>query len=157
MPLEQLKPGYEYVHTVTEYYDGPRAGIANYHGQPHIYECVFDENAGRYSELFLLAPVDSETFKLAMESWSIWRRWEQAYHSGKAELNTHPALPEDSVRHKQLKEILDRILVIDTEKSVTRIGRFEALGNALQPKGVLRNLQVEWNEPSGSNNFGESP
>jgi hypothetical protein len=136
-----LKLGYEYVHTVTDYYDGPRKGIANYQGRPHLYECV------NYSELFWLAPVESETFQLAMEDWTIWQRWELAYHTGKTELDTHPALPHESARHVELQGILDKVLVIDPQRAVARIGRFEALGNASLPKGVLRPLQVEWTDP----------
>ena len=39
----QLKLGFEEVFTVTEYYDGPRQGIANFTGKPHFYDCIFDE------------------------------------------------------------------------------------------------------------------
>jgi len=147
MTPEGLKPGYEYVHTVTDYYDGPRKGIANYQGRPHLYECVFDEIKGNYSELFSLAPVDSETFQLAMEDWTIWQRWEPAYHSGKTELDTHPALPHESARHAELQGILEKVLVIDPLTAIAKIGRFEALGNARLPKGVLSLLQVEWTDP----------
>jgi hypothetical protein len=75
MNSEELKPGYEYVFTVTEYFDGPRKGIANYQGNPHFYECIFDEVKDDYSGVFQLTPLDSETLKLAMEDWEIWRRW----------------------------------------------------------------------------------
>src|SRR5258708_10860363 len=112
MKPEGLKPGHECVYTVTDYYDGPRKGIANYQGSPHIYECVFDEITGNYSDLFWLAPVDPETFQLAMEDWAIWQRWELAYHSGKTELDTHPALPHESARHVELQGILDKVFVI---------------------------------------------
>ena len=147
MTSGELKPGYEYVHTVTDFYDGPRKGIANYQGRPHLYECAFDENKGNYSELFWLTPVDAENFQLAMEDWAIWQRWELAYHSGKAELDTHPALPNESGRHKELASILDNSLVTDPQSAITRVGKFEALGTAPLPKGVLRPLQVEWTDP----------
>ena len=147
MTPDGLKPGYECVYTVSDYYDGPRKGIANYQGRPHLYECVFDEIKGNYSELFWLAPVDFETFQLAMEDWAIWQRWELAYHSGKTEVDAHPALPHESARHAELQGILDKVLIIDQQNAITRIGRFEALGNASLPKGVLRPLQVEWTDP----------
>ena len=77
------------VFTVTDYYDGPRKGIANYQGKPHLYECIFDETADVYSESFLLTPLDLETFQLAMEGWEIWLHWEDAYYSGRADISTH--------------------------------------------------------------------
>jgi hypothetical protein len=84
MNPEQLKPEYERVFTVTEYYDGPRKGIASFLGVPHLYECLFDEEKDGFSDQFLLTPIDTETFQLAMEDWSIWQRWEVAFKTGKS-------------------------------------------------------------------------
>jgi hypothetical protein len=139
-----LKPDFEIVHTVNNYYDGPRSGIADYDGSPHFYDCIFDEQKDDYSDSFLLTPIDPETFKLAMEDWEIWRRWEVAFHSGKADLSTHPCLPQDCKRHHELKPILDRNLVTDPKIAITRVGKFEAIGTSQLPKGVLRRLQVKW-------------
>ena len=147
MTPEGLKPGYEYVDTVTRYYDGPARAFANYQGRPHLYECVFDEIKGSYSELFSLAPVDSETFRSAMEDWTIWQRWELAYHAGKTERDTHPALPHESARRAELQGILDKVLVIDPQGAIAKIGRFVALGNASLPEGAFRPIQVEWTDP----------
>ena len=151
----KLKPGYELVFTVTDYYDGPRKGIANYQGHPHLYECIFDETADNYSESFLLTPLDSNSFQSAMEDWEIWRRWEDAFHSGKADKRTHPALPHEATRHAELKQILDKYLVTDPQKAVTRIGRFDVLGESRLPRGVIRTLQVKWTEPSLRRDTGE--
>ena len=146
MSSSDLKPGYERVYTVVDYYDGPRKGIADYRGKPHLYECIFDEAKGNYSNSFLLAPLDSETFRLAMEDWAIWERWELAYHTAKTDLSTHPALPHESERHKELAGTLEKLLVVDAAKAVTRIGYFEATGGEALPKGVVRPLQVKWTE-----------
>src|SRR6267378_8317239 len=78
MNPEQLKPEYERVFTVTEYYDGPRKGIANFLGVPHLYECLFDEAKGNFSDQFLLTPIDTQTFQLAMEDWNICMRQRNA-------------------------------------------------------------------------------
>lgn len=148
MDALKLKPGYEIVFTVTEYYDGPRKGIADYQGKPHLYECLFDEAADNYSQSFLLTPLDQESFDLAMEDWEIWRRWEDAFHSGKADKSTHPALPHEARRHAELKQILEKSLVTDPKKALTRIGQFDVRGASSLPRGVLRPLQVKWTEPS---------
>jgi hypothetical protein len=37
--------GYERVHTMTDYYDGPRKGLANFEGMPHLYEAEWDDQA----------------------------------------------------------------------------------------------------------------
>jgi len=85
-----------------------------------------------------------------MEDWAIWQRWELADHTGKTDLSTHPALPDESERHMELENILEKLLVIDPAKAVTRIAHFEALGLETLPKGVLRPLQVKWTEGSGT-------
>ena len=74
-PSSQLRSGYEIVFTVSDYYDGPRSGIANYRGNPHYYECVFDDNNEEYSNIFQLMPVDEESFRLALEDWLA--RWSE--------------------------------------------------------------------------------
>lgn len=148
MALEQLKPGYEHVFTVYDCYDGPRKGIANFSGKPHLYECVFDEAKDDYSDLFRLTPIGEDTLRLALEDWEIWQRWEYAFHTGRTQFETHPALLEDASRHAELKRLLDNALITDPKTAVTRLGQFETLGDHRNlPKGVLRPLQVRWIQP----------
>jgi hypothetical protein len=147
MRCEELKPGYELVFTVTDYHDGPRKGIANYEGRPHFYECIFDTSTDEYSDVYRLTSLDAESFQLAMEDWEIWKRWEAAFHEGKTEIGTHPALTYDADRKAELKRILDKILLTDPTKAISRIGKFEVLGTSNLPKGVTRPLQVEWIQP----------
>lgn len=78
MTARDLEPGYERVYTVLDYYDGPRKGVADFRGQPHLYECIFDKLKGNYSESFLLMPLDVESSRFALEDWAIWQRWELA-------------------------------------------------------------------------------
>jgi hypothetical protein len=66
------------------------------------------------------------------------------YREGRPE--SHPALPQDASRHKELERILDKTLLTDPRKAFTRVGRFEPLGKQSLPEGVLRALQVQWTE-----------
>jgi hypothetical protein len=146
MAIAELKPGYELVHTVGDYHDGPRKGIADYKGKPHLYECIFDEGKDEYTESFRLAPVGAKAFQLAMEDWAIWKRWELAYHAGKVDILTHPALPHERERKMELKSVLQNLLVIDPAIAVTCTATFEVLGSPVLPQGVQRPLQVKWTE-----------
>ena len=132
--------------------DVVHVALTHYLGKPHLYECLFDEAKGNFSDQFLLTPIDIETFQLAMEDWSIWQRFEIAFHTGKADISTHPALPPEAERHGELKRILDRTLLTNPQKSVTKVGRFEPLGEQTLPIGVLRALQVQWTEPPANFN-----
>ena len=101
---------FERVYTMTDYYDGPRGGIADFEGHPHAYASLFNEDIGNFDETFLLMPIDEELFRLALEDWAIWLRWEDAYHAGKTPLDTHPALSEERARHEELKRLIgDRL------------------------------------------------
>src|SRR5262245_24497201 len=92
---------WERVHTVTAYYDGPTAGIADFDGCPHAFERAFDEIAQDWTH-YRLTPISAETLALALEDWAIWKRWEAAFYAGRATYETHPALPEDRTRHDAL-------------------------------------------------------
>lgn len=100
------EPEFERVYTMTDYYDGPRSGIANFRGMPHEYTCPFEHWKDEYEDLYELRLVDEETFQLALEEWARWIRWEDAYHAGTVSQDTHPALPIDRQRHDEIAPIL---------------------------------------------------
>src|SRR5215471_6082747 len=94
---------YEKVHTMTEYNDGPRRGIADFEGRPHLYVSEWDNDAQDFRELFVLSPVDDEAvFRMALEDFEILRRWEQAFEQDLTTIDTQPALPQDRARHDEL-------------------------------------------------------
>jgi hypothetical protein len=139
--------GYELVFTVADYYDGPRQGVANYRGEPHFYDCVFDQEEDEYSDLYRLTPIDQRTFELAVEAWAIWRKWELAYHSGKVKSDSHPALRADTTKYKRIWRKLDASLKTDSARCISRKGHFKAIEAPKLPKGVLRPFQVKWLQP----------
>jgi len=143
-----MHKGREIVHTVTDYYDGPRGGIADYQGKPHIYNSLWDETADDWSDIFLLQPVDDETFRLAMEDWAIWCRWERAFHSGQTTKATHPALPDEQSRHNELSAILTPRLQVNPRQAIRIKGKFEARTKAQRGITSSGELVVVWSSPS---------
>jgi|SRR5579863_2306415 len=141
---EKLKRGYELVFTVDEYYDGPRTGVANFHGEPHFYDCIFDEKRSDYSNLFQLTPIDQHTFELALAAWGLWRKWEIAYHQGKVKWESHPALRADKTKYRKMAKGLEGLLQTDPQRSVTRLGQFVPIANKKMLKGVMYPSQVRW-------------
>jgi hypothetical protein len=133
----------ERVHTVTDYYDGPRGGISDYLGRPHAYACIFDETAEEYSDQFLLMEIDQRTLALASEDWEIWLRWREAFDGKKATLETHPALPEDRARHEAIVAELGDRLKPTWGRSLIRVGEFVWQGGR-----VLDGFEVEWRVPA---------
>ena len=67
---------YEKVFTINDWYDGPRLGIANFNGIPHVYKSIWNENQEDWESYYYLKPIDQEHFKLALEDWEIWKEFE---------------------------------------------------------------------------------
>jgi hypothetical protein len=82
---------FERVYSVTNYYDGPKEGFADYGGHPHHYLYVWDEIKDDYAGTFTLARLDADTMELALEQWNIWRKWKVACDRGFVTRETHPA------------------------------------------------------------------
>jgi hypothetical protein len=136
--------GFERVHTMTDYYDGPRGGIADFEGRPHVYASVFDDLRDGYTDTFLLMPIQEELFRLALEDWKTWCRWEHAFHTGQTTHDTHPALPEDRALHEELvREIADR-LIAKPELSVRVHGEFRSRPPSQSRRAALHDIEVRW-------------
>jgi hypothetical protein len=137
-------PGYEVVFTVRHYHDGPRSGVANFHGLPHFYECVFDEQTDDYSNLYLLTKLSQEAFDAAIENWEIFLRWRAAFDLGKVSRETHPALPQDKNHYDENRRLLDQALASGRSLAKQVSGEFEVVGNPPPPRDVLTPWQVKW-------------
>lgn len=134
---------------MTDYYDGPRGGIALFHGKPHLYESKFldfERNAeGEYLEEdhYYLTLIDDTVLQLALEDWEIWLRWEAAFHAGLTDTSTHPALPPDRSRHEILKPLLSSALLTKKDDAIVAKAEFRAIPNS-RPEGCFLKLEVAW-------------
>jgi hypothetical protein len=103
---ESFNPmAFDTIYTMTDFYDGPRKGVAVYHGVPHLYESCWAD-IELESDVFLLSPISADVLALALEDWDIWLRWSAARHAGLTTTETHPALPKDRARHNELVMLL---------------------------------------------------
>lgn len=126
---------WETVHLVADWYDGERLGVANYKGQPHLFESRWDLAKGfwegeqgddRYLYYYWLSPMNAENLESALHERLIWEYWDQ--DGSNVKLETDPEL--DEVETRRL-ELITR--VVDDLKSgqlgaFKRIGRFSAHG-----------------------------
>ncbi len=140
------KLGYEAVFTVSDYHDCPRGGVANFHGLPYFYECIFDEKSDEYSDSYLLISISQEVFKAAVENWDIFLRWRKAFDSGDVSRETYPALPRDKRRYEETKRTLDQAVVSGRHKAIRVRGEFDAQAEPNVPRDVLTSWQVRWSE-----------
>ena len=134
---------FERVYTMTDFYDGPRRGVANYQGRPHFYDSEWQNDSSADDDAFLLTPISEALLELALEDWEIWRRWEVAFHEGRTDSASHPALPEDRARHTPLQPILAAQLVTAPEQAVRVRGVFRTVDVEPSYRG-WRPLEVQW-------------
>jgi hypothetical protein len=147
--LVSVEPQFERVYTVTDYYDGPRGGVANFRGEPHRYRSVYLDSATWEpdEDRFELQPISAEALQLALEDWAIWRRWEEAFHTGQTDLSTHPALPEDRARHEVIEAALAEASSSNVSSCLIARGEFRVVDRPSDsPKGVLSTMEVRWSE-----------
>ena len=138
---------YERVHTVSDYYDGPREGLADYGGVPHRYKSEWDEAADDWAETFELTPVDAETFQLEIERWQIWRAWERAFHSGQVAQESHPGHGGKNARYDELGKLIESRMASLTPLDIRPTADFRALPGQELPGHMWRELEVEWSLP----------
>ena len=115
---------FEVVHTMTDWYDGPVRGVADYRGRPHLYEAEWDDVRDEFGPRFRLSPIDDVTRDLALEDWAIWLRWDVAFKAGATDQSTHPALPSERARHEELQAELATRLVLDPARAFIVCGEF---------------------------------
>jgi hypothetical protein len=132
---------FDTMYTMTDYYDGPRKGVANYHGVPHLYESCWADIKSE-SDVFMLTPISADVLALAQEDWDIWLRWSAAYHAGLTTLDTHPALPKDRARHDELVMLLAPSLTTNLETALAAKANFDF---TQVDESRNRLMKVEWN------------
>jgi len=136
---------FDRVHTVWDYNEGPRSGVADYMGKPHFYRNEFDKEKDVYTETFLLKPIDHETFQLVVEQWDIRRKWELALHRGEVADSSHTAMLSQNARYAELNtKIESRIDAISSEPIAVRADFRVRVVQPELPNLVFRELEVLW-------------
>lgn len=128
---------FETVYTVRDYYDG----------QPHHYHCEWNESKQDYADTFVLTPIDQDTLAVAMEQWSIWREWQDAFKRGDVPQSTHPGLPGSHGRYAELETTLQARIPAQSANQRRARGVFRSVSvpeNA--PPGIIHELEVEWTD-----------
>lgn len=140
---------YERVYTVSDYWEGPRAGIADVQGVPHAYQCIWDDAAQAWTEQYSLKPVDDLTLAYALEHWTIWRRWEDGFFRGTEDMDTHPQGHHE--RYDYLEAELARLTKLSADAPLRATADFQPHeGQEKLPEGMMRQLRVEWRITAGT-------
>jgi len=132
----------EIVYSVFDYWDGPRSGIAEYHGKPHFYWCIFDEAADEWSDVFRLSPIDEGGIPLTGEEWQDWHWWKHSYGQGKAKIE---AQPERYASYAPVIETLFQAFASNPAAAgLKAVGGFEVFTDLTALSGTARLWRVRW-------------
>jgi hypothetical protein len=136
----------EHVHVENEWYDGPRAGIADVNGLPHRFVSQFDEEGDEYLGTFLIWPIQAEELSLEQEQWKIFVGWNALYEAGAANTDSHPGHAGVNKRWDELASLLEsrRKTVPQNARRarahmvpLEREGRYESTGPAYRLSWAL--------------------
>ena len=126
------------VHTVHDWYDGPRSGAAEFQGAVYWYRSVYlDTEAWDPDEdRFELAPMTAEALTWDLERTMLFERWDSARRSGTVvwkdgDDDSFGALPEDMTRYRELADRMDKYLDATPPRHLAR-GTFELGANRVQ-------------------------
>lgn len=140
---------FERVYTVTDYWDGPREGVAAYGGAPHLYRSVWRRDLDDWDDdRYFLCSITPAHAALAFEDWAIWQRFAEYYRGRQApvpaSLADWGALPEDLPRHRQLRQLLAPILAVARDRCFVARAEFRSLGPPREAGLFVPVLEVRW-------------
>jgi len=135
---------YERVHTISDFYDCPREGIADYQGRAHRFKCQWDSVADDWTRTFALTPIDETTLRLATEQWELWRAWERSFHAGRVPQSSHPGFGGKDARYDELEQLIAARLRDLEPLDVLLVADFRAVEGQQQHDRVAREFEVEW-------------
>ena len=118
---------WERVYTINDFRDGPRLGVADVEGAPHVYQSLFDSELDDYAAYCLVAPSSCDLLELVLEDWGIWVRWDEAFQRGKASKASHPALPNERERHEEIKRLIGDRLFVHPDSGRKLIAEFRSI------------------------------
>jgi hypothetical protein len=100
---------FERVYVENEWYDGPRAGVADVGGVPHRFQSQFDYTEDDYLGTYLVWPVDADTLLLEVEQWRIFSEWDAKYLAGSVAVESHPGHGGINARWDEIEEKLKNV------------------------------------------------
>ena len=104
-----MDSAYEPVYLISMWYDGPRAGITRFRGEPHLFDSggLMDAHGPSAPELdqFYLTPIPRASLALMLERAEIRARWVRARAQGLV-VECEDALPVDRPRFDAIEEEL---------------------------------------------------
>lgn len=134
----------ERVFVENSWHDGPRAGIADVHGVPHRFRCIFDEECDDWTDGYVVAPIDSTTLALEIEQYLIFADWRDQYDRGLVRLESHPCRGGIDNRWDELERELSSRREIDESTALRALAEFQIPGERKRYSKSGPTYTVRW-------------
>ncbi|MEO3948050.1 hypothetical protein [Gorillibacterium sp. CAU 1737] len=102
MKHEQAAEDLQTVHFITDWWDGPKSGFADFAGGIHSFERIFDEGKEEWSSLYRVRPVSDEEYSLQVEAYHLFLEWKKDEHQSRP----HPLLDPENRRFHEIEQAL---------------------------------------------------
>ena len=96
----------ERVYVENDWYDGPRAGIADIDGHPHRFKANFDDSDDEHIGTFSVWPVAEDEMSREIEQWQIFVEWNDRYELGQTTVEDHPGNGGINARWDEIETLL---------------------------------------------------
>ena len=100
-----IADGFERVYVELEWYDGPRAGLADVNGKPHYFQGYDYDHADEADE-YRVWPASDVAVEWEREQWAIFIRWHERSEAGTAGPGTQPGHGGIDARYDELDLLL---------------------------------------------------
>lgn len=105
--VDPLDDAFETVHVELDWYDGPRAGVADINGVPHYFRAVHDyAHPDDPDDEYLVWPAVRQALSWEREQWDIFVKWNTRYENGTATVDGHPGHGGVDARYDELTALL---------------------------------------------------
>ncbi|MFH9968967.1 hypothetical protein ACH4PR_48175 [Streptomyces mirabilis] len=103
--VQLIADGFERVYVESEWYSGPRAGLADVDGKPHYFQGN-DWNDADEADEYSVWPASFAVVELEREQWAIFARWNERREAGRVGPETHPGQGGIDARYDGLALLL---------------------------------------------------
>ncbi|MEK3876478.1 hypothetical protein [Paenibacillus sp. FSL M7-0420] len=104
MKRENPVDEFQRVYFITDWWDGPKNGFADFNGTVHCFGRSFDDLNDEWSDLYLLRPVSIEEYSLQIESYKLFLNWK----NDKDTTRTHPSSDMENKRYHEIEHLLSQ-------------------------------------------------
>lgn len=102
MNLQEPAEDFQTVYFITDWWDGPKTGFADFNREIHCFERVFDYEKEDGFNLYVMRPVSAEEYTLQVESYTLFLDW----FNNKDSIRPHPVSDAKHTRYQEIQQLL---------------------------------------------------